>query len=57
MEPMAEFLEKNGIPVSCEIKTGYFHTREFTIILNYLSVEDNEYQDIPKDSDMLSSKG
>ena len=45
MEPMAEFLEKNGIPVSCENKTGYFHTREITIILNYLSVVDNVYPD------------
>ena len=57
MEPMAEFLEKNGIPVSCENKTGYFHTREITIILNYLSVVDNVYQDIPMASVMLSSIG
>ena len=57
MEPMAEFLEKNGIPVSCENKTGYFHTREITIILNYLSVVDNVYQDIPMASGMLSSIG
>lgn len=57
MEPMAEFLEKNGIPVSCENKTGYFHTREITIILNYLSIVDNVYQDIPMASVMLSSIG
>ena len=57
MEPMAEFLEQNGIPVSCENKTGYFHTREITIILNYLSVVDNVYQDIPMASVMLSSIG
>ena len=57
MEPMAEFLEKNGIPVSCENKTGYFHTREITVMLNYLSVIDNVYQDIPMASVMLSSIG
>lgn len=57
MEPMAEFLEKEGIPVSCENKTGYFHTREITIMLNYLSVIDNVYQDIPMASVMLSSIG
>ena len=43
--------------VSCENKTGYFHTREITIILNYLSVVDNVYQDIPMASVMLSSIG
>ena len=42
MEQMAEFLEKAGISVSCENKTGYFHTREITIMLNYLSIVDNE---------------
>ena len=57
MEPLAEFLEQNGIPVSCENKTGYFHTREITIMLNYLSVVDNVYQDIPMASVMLSSIG
>ena len=57
MEPMAEFLEKEGIPVSCENKTGYFHTREITVMLNYLSVIDNVYQDIPMASVMLSSIG
>ena len=57
MEPMAEFLEQKGIPVSCENKTGYFHTREITIMLNYLSVIDNVYQDIPMASVMLSSIG
>lgn len=57
MEPMAEFLEKAGIPVSCENKTGYFHTREITIMMNYLSVVDNVYQDIPMASVMLSPIG
>ncbi len=57
MEPMAEFLEQRGIPVSCENKTGYFHTREITVMLNYLSIVDNVYQDIPMASVMLSSIG
>ncbi len=57
MEQMAEFLEKAGISVSCENKTGYFHTREITIMLNYLSIVDNVYQDIPMASVMLSSIG
>ena len=44
---MAEFLEQEGIPVSCDNKTGYFQTREITVMLNYLSIVDNIYQDIP----------
>ena len=57
MEQMSEFLEGVGIPVSCENKTGYFHTREITVMLNYLSVIDNVYQDIPMAAVMLSSIG
>lgn len=57
MEPMAEFLEQEGIPVSCYNKTGYFQTREITVMLNYLSIVDNIYQDIPMASVMLSSIG
>lgn len=57
MEPMAEFLEREGIPVSCDNKTGYFQTREITVMLNYLSIVDNIYQDIPMASVMLSSIG
>lgn len=57
MEPMAEFLEQEGIPVSCDNKTGYFQTREITVMLNYLSIVDNIYQDIPMASVMLSSIG
>lgn len=57
MEPMAEFLEQEGIPVSCDNKTGYFQTGEITVMLNYLSIVDNIYQDIPMASVMLSSIG
>lgn len=57
MEPMAEFLEQEEIPVSCDNKTGYFQTREITVMLNYLSIVDNIYQDIPMASVMLSSIG
>lgn len=57
MKPMAEFLEQEGIPVSCDNKTGYFQTREITVMLNYLSIVDNIYQDIPMASVMLSSIG
>ena len=57
MEPMAEFLEQEGIPVSCDNKTGYFQTREITVMLKYLSILDNIYQDIPMASVMLSSIG
>ena len=57
MEPMAEFLEQEGIPVSCDNKTGYFQTREITVMLNHLSIVDNIYQDIPMASVMLSSIG
>lgn len=57
MEPMAGFLEQEGIPVSCDNKTGYFQTREIIVMLNYLSIVDNIYQDIPMASVMLSSIG
>ena len=52
MEPMAEFLEKNGIPVSCENKTGYFHTREITIILNSVSYTHLMQEDIYYDKEV-----
>ncbi len=57
MERIAEFLERQGIPVVCENKTGYFHTREISMMMNYLAVVDNVYQDIPMASVMLSSIG
>ena len=56
-EPMAEFLTSRGIPCICDSRTGYFHTREVEIMLNYLAVIDNVYQDIPMASAMLSSIG
>ena len=40
-----------------EYVSGYFQTREITVMLNYLSIVDNIYQDIPMASVMLSSIG
>lgn len=56
-EAMEEFLTKNGIPAISERKTGYFQTREVHLVLNYLSIVDNVYQDIPMASVLLSSIG
>lgn len=57
MEPMAEFLNQQGIPTICESKTGYFQTREIRLIMNYLAIVDNVYQDIPMASVLLSAIG
>ena len=54
---MADCLESWNIPVVCGSETGYFLTREIRVILNYLSVIDNLYQDIPMASSMLSGIG
>ncbi len=54
---IAEYLESRNIPVICESQMGYFQTREIRVMLNYLAVIDNVYQDIPMASVMLSSIG
>lgn len=41
----------------CESRTGYFQTREVQLVLNYLAIVDNVYQDIPMASVLLSSIG
>ncbi|MBQ9156691.1 MAG: helicase-exonuclease AddAB subunit AddA [Eubacterium sp.] len=56
-EQMAEYLKFFGIPAACESRRGYFHTREVGVILNYLSVIDNIYLDIPMASVLLSPIG
>lgn len=56
-ETMEEFLLEAGIPAVSENKTGYFQTREIHLVLNYLSIVDNVYQDIPMASVLLSSIG
>ena len=56
-EVMAEFLTAAGIPAVCESRTGYFQTREVQLVLNYLAIVDNVYQDIPMASVLLSSIG
>ena len=56
-ETMAEYLRMLGIPALCESRKGYFHTREVGVILNYLAVVDNVFQDIPMASVLLSSIG
>src|SRR5699024_6358841 len=38
-------------------KTGYFQSREVQLVLNYLAIVDNVYQDIPMASVLLSSMG
>ncbi len=56
-EQMAEYLQNLNVPARSENRTGYFHTREIGVILSYLSVIDNVYQDIPMASVLLSSIG
>ncbi|MBR0381643.1 MAG: UvrD-helicase domain-containing protein [Eubacterium sp.] len=55
MEALSDYLEKKGIPVLCESRTGYFETREVSLVMNYLSVVDNACQDIALTSVLLSS--
>ena len=57
IETYAERLEDWGIPVYCEDKTGYFASREISLMMDYLAIVDNVYQDIPMASVMLSSIG
>lgn len=56
-EILTEYFESRGIPVLCESQVGYFQTREIQVILNYLAIIDNVYQDIPMASVMLSGIG
>ncbi|MDO4976429.1 MAG: helicase-exonuclease AddAB subunit AddA [Eubacteriales bacterium] len=56
-EPIADYLASIDIPVICESQTGYFQSREIQIMLNYLSLIDNVYQDIPMASVLLSGIG
>ncbi len=51
------YLQSRGIPVLSDSKKGFFHTREVQIILDYLAIVDNVYQDIPMAACMLSSIG
>ncbi len=54
---MADYLDRCGIPTLCQNQTGYFETMEIRIMMNYLSVVDNVYQDYPMASVMMSSIG
>ena len=54
---LADCLESLNIPAVCENYKGYFQTREVSVILNYLSIVDNVYQDIPMASVLLSEIG
>lgn len=54
---MADYLDRCGIPTLCQNQTGYFETMEIRIMMNYLSVIDNVYQDYPMASVMMSSIG
>ncbi len=54
---MAECLRRMNIPCLCDQQIGYFNTREISVIMSYLSVIDNVYQDIPMAAVMRSSIG
>ena len=54
---LADCLESLNIPAVCENYKGYFQTREVSVILNYLSIVDNVYQDISMASVLLSEIG
>ncbi len=53
-EDFMKVLQEEGIPVHASSQTGYFSTFEITIILNYLRIIDNPYQDIPLTSILTS---
>ena len=50
-------LESEGIPGYVASSTGYFAAKEVAIVLDYLKVIDNPYQDIPLAAVLLSSIG
>lgn len=52
-----EVLTMEGIPVHTESRRGYFDTFEIRVLLNFLSVVDNIYQDIPMASLLRSPIG
>lgn len=43
----AKVLGECGIPAFVELSTGYFSAYEIQVILNFLNILDNPYQDIP----------
>ncbi len=45
-EDFRKVFEKEGIPLSYEAKTGFFHTREIREMVNLMKVIDNPSQDI-----------
>lgn len=47
LSTIMEILKQEGIPVYAELKTGYFEAIEIQVMLNYLKIIDNPYQDIP----------
>ncbi len=57
IDEYAGWLESWGIPVFSENKTGYFASREISLMMNVLAIVDNVYQDIPMASVLLSSIG
>ncbi len=50
-------LESEGIPVYVSSTTGYFSAKEVAILLDYLKVIDNPYQDIPLAAVLVSLIG
>ncbi len=44
---LTEVLNREGIPAYAGTKEGYFQTQEIGVLLDYLRVLDNVYQDIP----------
>jgi len=53
-EPFKKVLTAEGIPTHVVSKTGYFSAFEVQMVLNYLKILDNPYQDIPLCAVMLS---
>lgn len=56
-EPMVQTLNDMGIPAECQVSTGFFDAREVVLILDYLAILDNRYQDIPLAAVLLSEIG
>ena len=52
-----EVLNREGIPAFAGTREGYFKTQEIGVLLDYLRVLDNAYQDIPLAAVLASSFG
>lgn len=56
-DTMVRVLGQAGIPAYAQLKNGYYSAREVQVLLNFLRILDNPFQDIPLASVLLSPIG